>query len=142
VKKRDARSAKGKLRDDLKKESDDLDCRWEELRKCGRELLGQPIESPARSEWLDKAYETVQQRIANKMRQEALDWLPKSGPKQNADESKPVDKYLLLMQDCLAASHGNMRSARIRFMKEATTRFGVAKGTAENNWYRLRDAAK
>jgi hypothetical protein len=135
VKKRNARSAKGRLRDNLKQIGDDLDRRRAELLRSAQDrfFTGWQVTD----EWINRLSEVLEQLDVNKMRQEALEWLPKSGPKQNADESKPVDKYLLLMQECLAASRGNMRSARIKFMKEATARFCVTKGTAQNNWSRL-----
>jgi hypothetical protein len=144
VKNRDARSAKGKLRENLKKEGDDLDRRWEKLRKSARaQILGQPIGSPTASEWLDRAEENVQQRIANKMRLEALEWLPKPGPKPNPDESRQGDKYSALMLERVDASRGNMSSACKKFLNQAQVRFNVELRTAQNNWSRLRrDAAK
>jgi hypothetical protein len=140
VNKRDVRSATGKLRDSLKKERDDLDCRWAELRKSAKDQYLDQIGSPAADEWLGKVGEITNQRMLNQMRQEALEFLPKPGrkPNSNSNESKPVDKYLPLMQECLAVSRGNMRRARIRFMKEAATRLGVRLGTAQNHWSRLR----
>jgi hypothetical protein len=67
---------------------------------------------------------------------------PQPGKKANPNE-KRHDKYLALRQECIAASPGNMRSARIKFINEAIRRFGVDRRTAENHWYRLRrDDAK
>jgi hypothetical protein len=132
VKNRDVRSAKNKLRDDLRKELDDLDRRWTELQKV----------RPINDEWINKGGAILERRDLIRMRLEALDGLPKPGPKANPDESKQGDKYSSLFLECVDASRGNMSSARKKFLHQAQVRFGVRLGTAENNWYKVRDAAK
>jgi hypothetical protein len=60
------------------------------------------------------------------------------GPKSRANGNEQADKYLALMQECIAVHFPNMDRARIKFMQKAVdTKLCASKKTARNHWYRL-----